>query len=127
MAARIADRKHEPVSETVVVPFERTAVRALPLDDEPAIGQHLAVRVFRAEALEYFVPGIGRETDEELVDGFAREPALFHVLLGARVVRQHAREILGHAQVHVVQRRRAARGVGLAAGVARDVEAEPTS
>ena len=78
----------------------------------------------RAEALEHFVPGVGREADHELVDGLAREAALLRVLARARVVRQHAREVLRDAQVHVVERRGAARGVGLAAGLARHVEPE---
>src|SRR3954469_548044 len=104
--------------------LERARVGALALDDQPAVGERLAVGVVRAEALEDVVPGVGREADHELVGGLARETALLRVLLRARVVRQHACVVLRDAQVHVEERGGRAGGVRLTRGLPRNVESE---
>src|SRR6185437_10055739 len=73
--ARIADGKHEPVAEAVVVALAAGDLAALALDDQAGLGQALALGLAAAEALQHLVPRVRRVADAETLEGGGGEPA----------------------------------------------------
>jgi hypothetical protein len=80
-AARVSNREHHPVPETVVEARCVCASRLrLPLDDEPGPQQYLAVVVRRAIPVEQGVPARRGKADAEALDDVGRETSLPEVL-----------------------------------------------
>jgi len=92
--ARVADREHDPIAESVVVALRRAALRiGLTLDDEAGAHQYLAFIVGRSVALEQTVPQRWRVADAELLDHPGTDPALLQVLAGPRLAGQGLAEV----------------------------------
>ncbi len=107
-AAGIADGKHEPVAEAVVVAFgilgASRRLSPLALDDQAEICELAALAVRAAEALQHLVPGVGRVADSEPLHRLAVQSPFDGVLLRTLIARERLGIELRDASHDFVQR-----------------------
>src|SRR6185312_5931447 len=129
-ATDVPDREHDAIAEAVVVPVAltggaRLAPAGITLDDEAEIGERLALRLARTEALQHRIPGVRRVADAELREGVGSQPAACQVLAGAGLTRERLGVELRYPRHELVELLGVARCGGRAAAFVRHFQSQP--